>query len=209
MEPILQYFPHLTPDQQQKLEALGPLYTTWNERINVISRKDIEHLYLHHILHSLAIAKTIAFQPGAQILDLGTGGGIPGIPLAICFPETQFTLIDGTGKKITVVTEIAAALGLANVTARHQRAEEVKEKFDFVISRGVASLDKLFQWSVRLLKKQQRHALPNGLIALKGGNIRAEVKLLPKGAYAEIFPIQDYFSEPYFEEKSLIYVQGH
>ncbi len=209
METILKYFPHLTPEQQQKLGALGPLYATWNERINVISRKDIEHLYLHHILHSLAIAKVISFQPGAHILDLGTGGGIPGIPLAICFPDTRFTLIDGTGKKITVVTEIAAALALSNVTAHHLRAEEVKEKFDFVVTRGVTGLDKLFLWTSRLLKKQQRHALPNGLIALKGGNIQSEVKLLPKGAYVETFPILDFFTESYFEEKFVVYVQGY
>ena len=208
MDILLKYFPDLSARQIEQLQQLGPLYREWNEKINVISRKDIDNLYEHHILHALAIAKIISFKPNAKILDLGTGGGLPGIPLAILFPQTYFTLIDGTRKKITVVEAIREELGLQNVTARHIRAEVLKEQFDFVVCRAVTSLDKLTSWTQRLLKKRQQHALPNGLIALKGGNIRKEIELLPKGRYVEIYPIADFFLESYYAEKYVLYIQA-
>lgn len=207
MEIILKYFPALDAQQQLRMARLGPLYQEWNQKINVVSRKDIGNLYAHHILHSLGIARLIHFAPGAEILDLGTGGGLPGIPLAIFFPEVKFTLIDGTRKKAMVVEEIAGALGQENVKARHIRAEEVKEKFDFVISRGVASLDKLVAWSFPLIKTKQQHALPNGLITLKGGDVKAEIKALPRGSYTELYPLSDFFDEEYYREKYVVYVQ--
>jgi len=206
------YFPNLTSEQRARFERLVPLYEDWNAKINVISRQDIEHLQERHILHSLAIAKVFQFNPGAHLLDLGTGGGFPGIPLAIFFPETKFTLVDGTGKKIRVVQEVAEALGLKNVTAMHARAEELKMngQFDFVLSRGVATLDKLLLWGQRLLKKKHLHTYPNGIIALKGGDLQAEIRALPgKGAsYTEAFPIRKFFEEEFFEEKFVVYVQG-
>jgi len=207
MEVILKYFPQLSTRQREQLESLEPAYRYWNERINVISRRDIDNLYLHHILHSLSIAKVMTFQPRSEVLDLGTGGGLPGIPLAILFPETEFTLIDGTGKKINVVKSIAQDLQLDNLTARHQRAETVTEKFDFVLSRAVASLAKLLAWSAPLLKSTDRHAMPNGLFALKGGNVRQELKNLPGKPYSEIFPLPEVFQEPFFEEKYILYLQ--
>ena len=208
MDLIKKYFPELNEHQLQLLERLGPLYQDWNQKINLISRKDIDNLYDHHILHSLALAKFINFKPGAQVLDLGTGGGLPGIPLAIFFPEVQFTMIDGTRKKIMVVDDIIKQLELKNAKAQQIRAEELKGKFDFVICRAVASLDKLVIWSRRLLKPQQQHGLPNGLITLKGGNVKAEVKDLPKGEYVEITPLSDFFKEEYYLEKCIVYVQG-
>lgn len=212
MKLIEKYFPGLSPEQLAQFERLVPLYREWNEKINVISRQDIENLEERHILHSLAIAKVIKFKEGAQILDLGTGGGFPGVPLAIFFPEARFVLVDGTGKKIRVVQEVVSALGLTNVTAIHGRAEEIKMngQFDFVLSRGVATLDKLLVWSQKFLKKKHIHVLPNGLLALKGGDIHAEVLVLPgKGKeYSEVFPIRNYFREEFFEEKAVVYVQG-
>lgn len=212
MDLINRYFPELDTDKHAKLARLGPLYAEWNAKINVISRQDVENLEERHVLHALAIAKQFKFLPEAEVLDLGTGGGFPGIPLAIVFPETKFTLIDGTGKKIQVVQEVASALGLTNVTALHARAEDLKKNaaFDFVVTRGVATLDKLMLWSQRLLKKKHRHAYPNGLIALKGGQLKAEISLLPGKAesYTELIPIQDFFKEPFFEEKYIVYVQG-
>jgi 16S rRNA (guanine527-N7)-methyltransferase len=208
MDIIKKYFPQLTPLQIQQFEKLQPLYRDWNQKINVISRKDIDNLYERHVLHSLAIAKIYPFLPGAEILDLGTGGGFPGIPLAIFFPETQFTLIDGTGKKIRVVNEISAALELKNVKAKQIRAEELKQHFDFVLSRAVTQLDQLITWSFRLLKKKQQHATPNGLISLKGGNVHAEIKTLPRKEYVEAEPISNFFEEDYFKEKFVVYVQG-
>lgn len=212
MELLNKYFPDLSAEQQSRFEQLAPLYADWNAKINVVSRQDIENLEVRHVLHSLAIAKVLQFKPGAQVLDLGTGGGFPGIPLAIFFPETKFVLVDGTGKKIHVVREVAQALGLQNVTALHARVEELKMngQFDFVVSRAVTTLDKLLIWSQRLLKKKHSHAYPNGLIALKGGDLRAEIKTLPgKGdTYTDVFPIQDFFKEAFFEEKYVVYVQG-
>ncbi|MBK7937111.1 MAG: 16S rRNA (guanine(527)-N(7))-methyltransferase RsmG [Lewinellaceae bacterium] len=209
---LQRYFPELTAEQLAQFQQLVPLYTEWNSRINVVSRQDIENLEERHILHSLAIAKVFRFKAGASVLDLGTGGGFPGIPLAICFPEVRFTLVDGTGKKIRVVQEIADALGLKNVTALHARVEELKMagQFDFVVSRAVTSLGQLMDWSYKLLKKKHIHAYPNGVIALKGGDLRPEIKALPGKAetYTEVFPISAFFKEPGFEEKFVVYVQG-
>ncbi len=208
MNLLLKYFPNLTETQLRQFEQLPDLYRAWNDKINVISRKDIDNIVERHILHALAIAKVVTFVPGAEILDLGTGGGFPGIPLAILFPKTRFTLIDGTGKKIKVVNEVIEAIGLENAKAKHSRSEEIKHHFDFVVCRAVASLDKLINWSFRLLKKKQSHAIPNGLITLKGGNIQSEIRALPRKEYIEIYPVSKYFEEEYFEEKCVVYVQG-
>lgn len=208
MKEILDYFPDLSEKQIQQFEQLYPLYKDWNDKINVISRKDIDNLYLHHVLHSLAIAKNVEFIKNAEILDLGTGGGFPGIPLAILFPETRFTLIDGTRKKLRVVEAVKQDLELDNVIILHRRAEEIKHHFDFVVTRAVARLEKLFGWSQRLLKRKEQHAIPNGLLALKGGHIQDEIKELPRGSYTEITNLARVFEEPYFEEKCLVYVQA-
>ncbi len=208
MEIIREYFPKLTEKQIQQFTQLEDLYTDWNSKINVISRKDIENLYERHILHSLAIAKFIKFRTGSKIVDLGTGGGFPGIPLAILFPNVQFTLIDGTRKKITVVNEVIQAIGLENAQGIQARAEELKMRFDFVVTRAVATLDKLKPWSQRLIHQKDVHPVPNGLIALKGGRINAEIAALGKGTYVETYPLSDYFKEEFFEEKYLVYVQA-
>ena len=210
MTEILKYFPNLTDEQQNQFAALLPLYKEWNEKINVISRKDIDNLYLHHVLHSLAIAKVMAFKDGTEVLDLGTGGGFPGIPLAILYPSVSFTLVDSTAKKIRVVQEVAAALGLKNVEAQHIRVEDIKKgvQFDFVVTRAVTALDQLFRWSRRLIKTKHINILPNGIFALKGGSIRDEVKALGKGQYVELTNISKLFKEEYFEEKVVAYVQG-
>lgn len=208
MELLLKYFPKLSDKQKLQFEALLPLYKEWNDKINVVSRKDIENLYLHHVLHSLSIAKFITFKPGATFLDLGTGGGFPGIPLAIFFPKSKFTLIDGTGKKIKVVEEIANAINLDNVTPLHQRAEEHKGKYDFVLSRAVTDLDQLLRWSRRLISSTHQHNIPNGLITLKGGNVKDEIKTLGKKEYTESYKLIKWFDDPFFDEKFLIYVQG-
>lgn len=209
MDLILKYFPTLSDSQKAHFEQLDPLYRDWNAKINVISRKDIDNLYLHHVLHSLAIAKVVTFKPGAAVLDIGTGGGFPGIPLAILFPETQFTLVDSIGKKIKVVQEVSEAIGLKNVTALHQRVEDFKKpQFDFAVTRAVASLDKLYPWSSRLIKNKEQHILPNGLIALKGSTFQEEVKTLPRDSYVEDYPISNFFKEAYFQEKFVVYVQA-
>jgi len=207
LELILKYFPELTDIQIKQFEALGPLYEEWNSKINVISRKDIDNLYLHHVLHSLAIAKFIQFKPGTKIIDLGTGGGFPGIPLAILFPECQFTLVDSINKKITVVNAVAEALELKNVTAKTARVEELKTKCDFVVTRAVAKIDKLLPWSRKVIKDNHLNLYPNGLIALKG-DLTEELKLIPKFEYKEKEHILKYFNDPYFEEKYVLYVQG-
>ncbi|CAG0885539.1 unnamed protein product [Darwinula stevensoni] len=212
MEILRTHFPELTSEQLQQFEQAAALYTTWNDMINVISRTDIAHIELHHFLHSLAIAKAIPFKNGARILDLGTGGGFPGIPLAIFYPEVHFTLIDGTGKKIKVVQEVADGIGLKNVTAKHQRVEEHKapNHYDFVVTRAVTDLDKLLLWSQPLISKKHQHAMPNGLIALKGGNLKGEIAQLPgKGkSYTDVFPITPMFKHHWFEEKFVVWVQG-
>ena len=204
MEEILKYFTDLTDKQKQQFAALFDLYKDWNEKINVISRKDIDNLYLHHVLHSLAIAKAVSFRPGTRILDFGTGGGFPGIPLAILFPETQFKMIDGTGKKIRVVNEVATAIGLENVEAVHLRGEEEKGKYDFVVSRAVMPLPDLMKIVKKNVGKEQSNSLPNGVICLKGGNVEGEMRPFKK--IAEATEITNWFDEDWFKEKFVIYV---
>ena len=202
---IDKYFPQLTDEQHQRFEALDALYHDWNAKINVISRKDIDNLYERHVLHSLGIAHIINFRAGTRIMDLGTGGGFPGIPLAILFPEAHFHLVDSTGKKIHVCDEVISALGLANVTTQHVRAEEVKERFEFVVSRAVMPLADLVKLARRLMARQQRNALPNGLIALKGGELEHEAAAVPGEKL--ITPLSDFFTEEYFQTKKVVYVQ--
>lgn len=209
MKIIHKYFTELTERQIEQLAALQELYREWNAKINVISRKDIDNLYERHVLHAMSLALVTDFKAGAHVLDLGTGGGMPGIPLAILFPEVHFTLIDGTRKKITVVQAVAEAIGLENVIAKQARVEEWKgQKFDFVVTRAVARLDKLIPWTQRVLKDKQVHPYPNGLFALKGGNIQVEIEELPNEEYIELFPLTDLFEEEFYEEKFLVYVQG-
>lgn len=211
MDELERYFPDLTPDMRERFERLGPLYREWNERINVVSRRDIDQLYAHHVLHGLALARLIDLQAGAQVLDLGCGGGFPGIPLAIAFPQVSWTLVDGRGKKIGVVREIAAALGLANVTAHHTRVEDFRAgrgRFDFVVSRAVAALPQLWSWARPMLSPDDHHALPNGLIAYKGGTkarMKEELNALHRSVYREVFPIREWFREEWYWEKYLVY----
>lgn len=204
MNTIIKYFPNLSSRQQEQLCALYDLYSDWNEKINVISRKDICNLYEHHVLHSLAIAKAINFKPGTKILDFGTGGGFPGIPLSILFPDCQFKLIDGTGKKIRVATEIAKAIGLENCHAAHLRGEDEKEKFDFVVSRAVMQLPDLLKIIRKNISKKQMNVLPNGLFCLKGGDIQAEISAVKNITQKKL--LSDWFDEEWFKEKYLIYV---
>lgn len=205
MDELLKLFPDLTPEQVQQFTALGTLYPEWNDKINVISRKDIEHLYPHHIIHSLAIAKFFTPKPSTQFIDLGTGGGFPGIPLAILWPECQFHLIDRIGKKITVARSIAEAIGLKNVTFQHGDIGECKLKVDFVVSRAVMQLDEL----VRLIRKniapRGKNRIPNGLICLKGGDLGAELGRVNRPILD--IPLSDFFADPYFATKDLIYVE--
>ncbi len=204
MDKILRYFPDLTELQIKQLSALYDLYYDWNQKINVISRKDIENLYEHHVLHSLAIAEIIRFKDGSGILDVGTGGGFPGIPLAILFPKCHFVLIDSIGKKIKVATEISKAIGLENIELKHLRVQEEKEKFDFVVSRAVMPLGDLIKLVKKNIKKEQTNALPNGLICLKGGELQQEIQ--PYKNIADLYDISDYFSEEYFSTKKAVYV---
>ena len=208
MEVLLKYFPNLSEKQIAQFEQLLPLYQDWNSKINVISRKDIDELYERHILHSLAIAKVAKFADGTSILDLGTGGGFPTIPLAIFFPEVKFTAVDSIGKKVKVVNEIAQAIGLENVTGIHSRVEDIKTKHDFIVSRAVAELQQLITWSRKLLKTKHTNILPNGYWILKGGNIKQEIKTLGNREYVEKYPIPKFYNEPFFEEKYVLYVQG-
>ena len=204
MNEILKYFPHLSEEQQRQYAALYDLYSDWNSKINVISRKDIDNLYEHHILHSLAIAKFIGFKAGTHILDFGTGGGFPGIPLAIMFPEVNFKLIDGTGKKIKVATEIAKAIGLKNVVAEHLRGEDEREKYDFIVSRAVMQLSDMIRLMRKNISRTQHNALPNGFITLKGGDLTEETK--PYKNIANVLPLSEWFDEDWFKGKNIIYI---
>ena len=202
---IEKYFPQLTDIQRQQFQSLDGLYRDWNAKINVISRKDIDNLYEHHVLHSLAIAKVINFRPGTHVLDFGTGGGFPGIPLAILFPEVQFKLIDGTGKKIRVAQEVSNAIGLTNCHPEHLRGEDEKDKFDFVVSRAVMSLPDLVKIVRKNIAKTQQNALPNGILCLKGGNLQGEIQ--PFYKIAQTTDISNFFAEPWFkEQKYVIYL---
>lgn len=206
MELILKYFPDLTEEQKRQFAALYELYTDWNAKINVISRKDIENLYEHHVLHSLGIAKVINFKPGTKIMDLGTGGGFPGIPLAILFPEVRFHLIDSIGKKVRVATEVADSIGLKNVTFRHARAEEEKQMFDFVVSRAVMPLGDLMKIIRKNISSKQQNALPNGLICLKGGELEHEA--MPFKNKTVLWDLKEFFEEEFFETKKVVYVSN-
>lgn len=204
IEVLTKYFPELTNKQQEQFAALYDLYVDWNSKINVISRKDIENLYEHHVLHSLAIAKFINFQDDTNVLDFGTGGGFPGIPLAIMFPNANFKLIDGTGKKIKVANEVANAIGLENVLPQHKRGEEEKGKFDFIVSRAVMPLPDLMRIVRKNIAADNHNTLENGVIVLKGGNLQEELQPFKKIAVME--ELSQWFSEEWFKEKNLVYV---
>ncbi|WP_017732599.1 16S rRNA (guanine(527)-N(7))-methyltransferase RsmG [Nafulsella turpanensis] len=203
-EVILRYFPDITTSQQKQFAALGELYAEWNEKINVISRKDIEQLYTRHILHSLGIAKVQPFLPGSKVLDVGTGGGFPGIPLAILYPQTHFTLVDSIGKKITVVKNVAEALGLDNVEAHPIRAEKVRGKFDFIVSRAVTRMAPFYEWVKTKVADESKHPLYNGILYLKGGDLQEEMEE-SKLNYA-MYNLSQYFEDPFFETKKVVYV---
>ena len=205
MQHIKTYFPNLSPLQESQFAALGDLYTDWNAKINVISRKDIDNLYLHHILHSLGIAKAINFTADTTILDVGTGGGFPGIPLAILFPECKFHLIDRIGKKIKVAQSVAEAINLENVSFQHGSVEELKTEYDFVVSRAVMPLPDLLKLIRKNIKKEQQNALPNGLLCLKGGELQQEIAPVKKTSI--VFNLSDFFKEEYFKTKKVVYVQ--
>ena len=204
MELIQKYFPNLTEKQKEQMAALKDLYTDWNTKINVISRKDIDNLYEHHVLHSLAIMKALRFKAGSNVLDFGTGGGFPGIPLAIMMPDVNFKLIDGTGKKIRVVEEVASAIRLENVTAEHLRGEDEKGKYDFVVSRAVMPLPDLVKIVKKNISQKQHNAMLNGVLVLKGGNVDAEIH--PYRKSVEVSPISNWFEEEWFKEKNVIYL---
>lgn len=201
---IKKYFPELTPNQIDQFERMGPLYKEWNARINVVSRKDIDELYIRHVLHSLAIARVVQFRPGSRILDVGTGGGFPGIPLAVMFPDVSFHLVDSIGKKIRVVNNVAESLGLRNVEATKARAEEVDAKYDFVVSRAVTRLKPFYGWVKGKFNKESNHELKNGILYLKGGDLQDELKE-SKLRY-KLYDLPQYFSEEFFETKKLVYV---
>jgi 16S rRNA (guanine527-N7)-methyltransferase len=203
---LLKYFPDITPKQQEQFEQLPALYAHWNSQINVISRKDIDQLYERHILHSLGIAKIISFLHGERVLDVGTGGGFPGIPLAILFPETEFYLVDSIGKKIKVVQEVASALSLHNLRAAHLRAEQVDEKFDFVVSRAVTRLKEFYPWVQGKFNKLSNNKLANGILYLKGGDLEQEIA--ESGLAVQQFHLKNYFEEEFFETKQVVYVKG-
>ena len=203
MKKLHTYFPDLNDLQQQQLQQLQGLYADWNQKINVISRKDIDALYERHVLHALGIAKVVSFAPQAKILDVGTGGGFPGIPLAILFPETEFYLVDSIQKKIGVVNAVAAAVGLTNVQAKHQRAEQVQGKFDFVISRAVTQMPRFVEWVQDKISPTHQHDLTNGILALKGGDLTEELQSFPK---ATRYPLANYFQEAFFATKVVVHL---
>ena len=204
MDSIIKYFPTITDEQRHQYEQLFEVYKDWNSKINVISRKDIDNLYEHHVLHSLAIAKALRFKDGTKIMDFGCGGGFPGIPLAIMFPECQFKLIDGTGKKIRVCQEIASAIGLRNVVAEHLRGEDERGKFDFIVSRAVMPLPDMVKIVRKNVSKEQHNAMPNGIFCLKGGNLQSEIH--PFKNIVEQTDLSSFFNEEWFKEKHLIYL---
>ena len=204
MQIIEKYFKELIEKQREQFAKLDELYRDWNSKINIISRRDIGNLYEHHVLHSMTIGKLIHFREGTQVLDFGTGGGFPGIPLAILFPQCSFKLIDGTGKKVKVATEVARAIGLTNVVTEHLRGEDEKGKFDFVVSRAVMPLPDLVKIVTKNISKKQNNALPNGIICLKGGNLDAELR--PYRHLAEVTPVSNWFKEDWFKEKNIIYL---
>jgi 16S rRNA (guanine527-N7)-methyltransferase len=202
-EIIFENFPNLSEDQKQNFIKLEELYKDWNQKINVVSRKDIDELYLRHVLHSLGIAKFIAFKNGSTVLDVGTGGGFPGIPLAIFFPEVHFTLVDSIGKKIKVVNEVVEGLGITNVTTINARVEEIPGQFDFIVSRAVAAMPTFVHWIKGKIKKESAHSIRNGILYLKGGDLKDELK---DYRTAEIFDLTDYFKEDFFETKKMVYL---
>jgi 16S rRNA (guanine527-N7)-methyltransferase len=206
MHLILKYFPELTALQQKQFEQLEELYRFWNTRINVISRKDMDELYLHHVLHSLSVARLISFVPGTKILDVGTGGGFPGIPLSILFPESSFLLIDSIGKKVRVVNNIASSLGLKNCSGKQIRAEILKGKFDFIISRAVTKLPVFLQWVKDKIEIKGKNSLPNGIIYLKGGDLEEEIHSIRNSV--KIYSVSDYFDEQFFETKKIVYISN-
>lgn len=200
---VFKYFHNFSEEQQQQFNKLEYLYQDWNQKINVVSRRDIDELYLRHVLHSLAIARIISFLPGSEVLDVGTGGGFPGIPLAIAFPETHFTLVDAIGKKIKVVEDVVAGLGLKNVTARHCRVEELNGEFDFIVSRAVAAMPTFVYWVRGKIKKKSRHTIKNGILYLKGGDLTDELKDYKT---VQVYDLKQYFEEGFFETKKLVYL---
>lgn len=199
------YFPELTSIQIERFNAMGELYEDWNSKINVVSRKDIDQIYTHHILHSLAIAQLIRFKPGTTVLDVGCGGGFPGIPLAVMFPESEFTLCDSIGKKITVVNSVAESLGLTNLKGIQQRADQIPRKFDFVVSRAVTQMPEFVNWVWNKITPRGFNALPNGILYLKGGDLTEELKAT--GKKCTTYDISEYFSDEYFETKKIVYIQ--
>jgi len=207
MDLIKKYFPEITKYQMEKIDAMESIYKDWNEKINVISRKDIDSLYEKHVLHSLGIAKVIKFSPGTKVLDVGTGGGFPGIPLSILFPETKFLLIDSIGKKIKVVKDVAERLELKNVEVRQQRAESVSDHFDFIVSRAVTSFPVFVSWVKNKISSKQRNKIANGILYLKGGDFEDEIK--PFGKKVSVYNISDFFEEEFFETKKIIYLRNN
>lgn len=203
---ILKYFPDLTEDQKDKFGRLEELYTFWNEQINVISRKDTENFYERHVLHSLAIAKIIDFKDGTKIMDIGTGGGFPGVPLAILFPNCRFLLVDSVGKKIKVVNEVAEALGLTNVRGTHERAENIKEQFDFIVSRAVTAMPTFIKWTKGQFLKENKNSFKNGILYLKGGDLKEEMKPVKKAI--QYFEVKEMFEEEFFDTKKVVYVRN-
>jgi len=203
MEIIHKYFPHLSEMQITQFQQLLAVYKDWNEKINVVSRKDIDELYIRHVLHSLGIAKVLSFLPGSRVLDIGTGGGFPGIPLAILFPDTHFHLVDSIGKKIKVVEGVTSSVGLENVQSSHCRAEVISDQYDFVVSRAVTKMDTFVGWVRGRVAKKSLHELKNGILYLKGGNLEEELSAFPK---ASIYSLSGYFEEAFFETKSVVHV---